>query len=82
MRTRWWHRAMVGRLLRLVESEGPLFVEEPVLSEYPEAVKKVSGLTGCPVALGERLYSRWDFKRFFEGEFSCYVGLWLVMGVT
>lgn len=64
------HRAMAGRLIRELEKEGPLFIEEPCLSEHPEAVKKISGLTGTPIALGERLYSRWDVKRFLEGEYS------------
>ncbi|KAK1090121.1 hypothetical protein LTR48_008924, partial [Friedmanniomyces endolithicus] len=45
---------------------GPLFIEEPLLSEHPEGIKELYGLTTCPIALGERLYSRWDFKRFFE----------------
>jgi galactonate dehydratase len=26
----------------------------------------LSRLTSVPIALGERLYSRWDFKSFFE----------------
>ncbi|KAK5701290.1 hypothetical protein LTR17_022704 [Elasticomyces elasticus] len=46
--------------------DGPLFIEEPLLSEHPEGIKELYGLTTCPIALGERLYSRWDFKRFFE----------------
>ncbi|KAK3638276.1 hypothetical protein LTR56_005532 [Elasticomyces elasticus] len=48
------------------EVQGPLFIEEPLLSEHPEGIKELYGLTTCPIALGERLYSRWDFKRFFE----------------
>ncbi|KAK0793434.1 hypothetical protein LTR02_005406 [Friedmanniomyces endolithicus] len=49
-----------------MDAAGPLFIEEPLLSEHPEGIKELYGLTTCPIALGERLYSRWDFKRFFE----------------
>lgn len=45
-----------------------LFLEEPLLSEHPEGIKQLSNLTSSPIALGERLYSRWDFKRYLEGE--------------
>jgi galactonate dehydratase len=45
-----------------------LFLEEPLLSEHPEGIKQLSNLTSSPIALGERLYSRWDFKRYLEGK--------------
>jgi galactonate dehydratase len=40
-----------------------MFIEEPVLSENYEALKELAPLTNTPIALGERLFSRWDFKR-------------------
>lgn len=63
------HKPMAKQLAKMLEPLGPLFIEEPLLSEHPEGVKQVSELTTCPIALGERLYSRWDVKRFLEGEF-------------
>lgn len=60
------HKPMAKQLAKALEPFSPLFIEEPLLSEHPEAIKQLSGLTTCPIALGERLYSRWDFKRFFE----------------
>jgi L-alanine-DL-glutamate epimerase-like enolase superfamily enzyme len=60
------HRPMAKQLAKALEPHGPLFIEEPLLSEHPESIKELYGLTTCPIALGERLYSRWDFKRFFE----------------
>jgi galactonate dehydratase len=39
-----------------------MFIEEPVLSEHGEALKEIKAQTSTPIALGERLYSRWDFK--------------------
>jgi len=58
------HRPMAKQLARLLEPLGLLFIEEPVLSENPEALAQLSALVGTPIALGERLYSRWDFKPF------------------
>lgn len=40
-----------------------MFIEEPVLSENFEALKELAPLSSTPIALGERRYSRWDFKR-------------------
>ncbi|EMD00661.1 hypothetical protein BAUCODRAFT_62416 [Baudoinia panamericana UAMH 10762] len=60
------HKPMAKQLAKALEPHGPLFIEEPLLSEHPESIKELYGLTTCPIALGERLYSRWDFKRFFE----------------
>lgn len=62
------HKAMAKQLAKKLEGCEPLFIEEPLLSEHPEGIKQLSGLTTTPIALGERLYSRWDFKRFFEGK--------------
>ena len=60
------HRPMAKQLAKTLEPLGLLFIEEPLLSENPEALKLIAGLTSIPIALGERLYSRWDFKPFFE----------------
>lgn len=59
------HAAMARRLLRALEPFGPMFVEEPVLPENNELLPELAALTGIPIATGERMYSRWDFKRLF-----------------
>ena len=59
------HRAMAKVLVRELEAFDLLFVEEPVLSENLEALEEVAREARMPIALGERLYSRWDFKRVF-----------------
>jgi galactonate dehydratase len=56
------HRAMAKRLVRALEPHGPLFFEEPVLPEHPEALREVARATSVPIACGERLYTRWGFK--------------------
>jgi galactonate dehydratase len=60
------HRPLAKQLAKAIEPLGLLFIEEPVLSENPEALSQIAQLTSTPIALGERLYSRWDFKPFFE----------------
>ena len=60
------HRPMAKQLAKALDPLGLLFVEEPLLSENPEGLAQIAQLVSTPIALGERLYSRWDFKRFFE----------------
>ncbi|HUE79975.1 MAG TPA: galactonate dehydratase [Sphingomicrobium sp.] len=60
------HRPMAKQLAKALEPLGLLFIEEPLLSENPEGLKQIAELTSTPIALGERLFSRWDFKPFFE----------------
>ncbi|PLB49341.1 D-galactonate dehydratase [Aspergillus steynii IBT 23096] len=60
------HKPMAKRLARALEPHEPLFIEEPLLVEHIGGIKQVSELTGVPIALGERLYSRWDVKPFLE----------------
>ena len=60
------HRPMAKQLAKALEPLGLLFIEEPLLSENPEGLRQIAELTSTPIALGERLFSRWDFKPFFE----------------
>jgi galactonate dehydratase len=60
------HRSMAKQLLAAVTPFRPLFIEEPVLSEHLEALKAITAGASVPIALGERLFSRWDFKPFLE----------------
>jgi galactonate dehydratase len=60
------HRPMARALVKELEPYRLMFIEEPVLSENREALKEIAALGSTPIALGERLYSRWDFKSVFE----------------
>jgi galactonate dehydratase len=60
------HRPMAKQLARALEPLGLLFIEEPLLSENPEGLSQIASLVSTPIALGERVFSRWDFKPFFE----------------
>lgn len=41
----------------------PMFYEEPVLPEHYEVLPRIEAQTKTPLASGERLYSRWEFKQ-------------------
>jgi galactonate dehydratase len=60
------HRPMARRLIRELEPLKPLFVEEPLLSENVEGLAQLAAQSAIPIALGERLYDRWDFKPVLE----------------
>ena len=46
----------------------PMFVEEPVPQENPDALKLVSDHVPFPIATGERLLSRWEFRNVIENQ--------------
>ncbi|ALN75365.1 galactonate dehydratase [Aureimonas sp. AU20] len=56
------HKPMAKVLARELEPYKLMFIEEPVLSENREALAEFTKHCSVPIALGERLYSRWDFK--------------------
>lgn len=60
------HKPMAKVLFKELEPYRLMFIEEPVLSEHYEALKELAHLSSTPIALGERLYSRWDFKRILS----------------
>lgn len=54
--------ALARRLLPLLEPLMPLFVEEAVGPEHSGHLAQLARQTTVPLATGERLYSRWDFR--------------------
>ncbi|MDY6817038.1 MAG: galactonate dehydratase [Halobacteriales archaeon] len=59
-------KSMAKRLVDALEPYEPMFVEEPVLPEHLEWLPSLQARTSIPLATGERLYSRWDFKSLLE----------------
>ena len=59
---------MAIQFARAFEPYYPLFIEEPVQSEVPEAMAQVKQATSIPIATGERLFNRWGFRRILETE--------------
>jgi galactonate dehydratase len=60
------HKGLAKQFMRELDYLKPMFIEEPVLSENMEAFSMLASYTSAPIATGERLFSRWDFKRLFE----------------
>ena len=60
------HKSMAKELAHQLDQFHLMFIEEPVLSENYEALREVAKYTSTPIALGERLFTRWDFKKIFE----------------
>jgi galactonate dehydratase len=56
------HKSMAKVIAQELTPYHPMFIEEPVLPENNEALREVARYTSTPIATGERLYSRWDFK--------------------
>ncbi|MFB6194640.1 MAG: galactonate dehydratase [Haloplanus sp.] len=59
-------KSMARRLLDALEPYQLLFVEEPLLPEHGHLLADVAGETKIPIATGERLYTRWDYRPLFE----------------
>lgn len=60
------HRPMARILAKKLEEFDPMFIEEPVLCENMEAFTEIAAACNIPIATGERLFSKWDFKRLFS----------------
>lgn len=60
------HKPMAKILAKKLEEFSPMFIEEPVLCDNMEAFAEVAHACRIPIATGERLFSRWDFKRLLE----------------
>ncbi|MEG3177252.1 galactonate dehydratase [Sphingomonas sp. RB3P16] len=60
------HKPMARSALRAIEAVRPMFAEEVLLGEHITALQQLAHHTSVPIAMGERLYSRWDFRPFLE----------------
>ena len=60
------HKPMAKILAKKLEEFDPMFIEEPVLCEQMEYFPEIAAACNIPIATGERLYSRYDFKRLLK----------------
>lgn len=60
------HKPMAKVLAKKLEEFEPMFLEEPVLCENMEYFPEIAAACNIPIATGERLYTRWDFKRLLR----------------
>ncbi len=56
-----------------LEQFHPMFFEEPVPPDNLDAIKAVKDKSPVAVSAGERLYTRWDYKRMFDLMAADYI---------
>ncbi len=60
------HKPMAKVLAKKLEEFDPMFIEEPVLCENMENFKDIAAACNIPIATGERLFTKYDFKRLLS----------------
>jgi len=60
--------ALAIEVCHAIKGMRPMFVEEPVPQENVDALKLVSDHVPFPIATGERLLTRWDFREVLEKQ--------------
>ena len=60
------HKTMAKVLARALDEFHLMFIEEPVLPQNNEALREIARTTTTPIATGERMFSRWDFKDLLQ----------------
>lgn len=63
------HKPMAKILAKELEAYRPMFIEEPVLPENNEALREIANYVSIPIATGERMFSRWQFKNLLKDGF-------------
>ncbi|MDR3317995.1 MAG: galactonate dehydratase [Clostridiales bacterium] len=63
------HKTMAKALARELDKFHLMFIEEPVLSQNNEALREIANNTSTPIATGERMFSRWEFKNLLEAGY-------------
>ena len=59
-------KPMAKVLAKELEQFKLMFIEEPVLPQNNEALREIARHTSTPIATGERMYSRWEFKDLLQ----------------
>jgi galactonate dehydratase len=56
------------QIAKALEPYRPMWLEEPVPSDNPDAMAKVRQMTRIPIAAGENIYTRYGFRPFLEKQ--------------
>ena len=64
------HKPMAKVLAKELEPYRLMFIEEPVLTENLEDLKEITKQSGIPIATGERMFSRWDYKKVLSSGYA------------
>jgi len=69
------------KIMKALEPFDPMFYEEPVQSENLDVIADLASRTHIPVAIGERVYTKWGFREVLEKKAAsilqpdvCYAG--------
>ena len=61
------------KIAKELEQFKPMFFEEPVPPDNLDALKAVRDKSPVPISAGERLYTRWDYKKMFDLMAADYI---------
>jgi len=64
------HKPMAKILAKELEQYHPMFIEEPVLPENNEALREIANHVAIPIATGERMFSKWQFKTLLKEGYA------------
>ncbi len=72
------------RLCRALEPYRPMFVEDPLRIENPESYRRLRDQVAVPIAAGEQLGTKWQFRALIEEELIDYARIDMAIcgGVT
>ena len=61
------------KIAKELEQFKPMFFEEPTPPDNLEALKAVRDKSPVAISAGERLYSRWDYRKLFDTRAADYI---------
>jgi galactonate dehydratase len=64
------HKPMAKILAKELEPFRPMFIEEPVLPENNEDLREIANHVAIPIATGERMFSKWEFKTLLKQGYA------------
>jgi len=60
--------AMANILIEKLKPYNPMFIEEPCLPENVDCMVNISRKTTVPIAAGERLFGKWQYRELIEKQ--------------
>lgn len=60
--------AMANILIEKLKPYNPMFVEEPCLPENVDCMARIAHKTTVPIAAGERLFGKWQYRELMEKQ--------------
>jgi galactonate dehydratase len=64
------HKPMAKVIVSEINKYPLSFIEEPVKPSNSEALRDIANHTSAPIALGERLFNRWDYKSIIHDTYT------------